>query len=75
MPDKRVRVQFDFSPEALELLDQLCSQSQKKTRAELVRDALRLYEWFWQEFHDARELTVSTEKKTFTIPPKILLRS
>lgn len=46
---KKVRVQFDFSPEALQRLENLREKSGAATRAETVRDALSLYEWFINE--------------------------
>lgn len=43
------RVQLDFSSEALERLDDLKETTGASTRAEVVRQALRLYEWFINE--------------------------
>lgn len=40
------RLQFDFTLDALERLDHMKEQTQAATRAEVVRNALRLYEWF-----------------------------
>jgi len=42
----RHRVQLDFSPEAYERLTQIRSRSEARTNAEVVRNALRLYDWF-----------------------------
>ena len=44
--EKRHRVQFDFSPEAYERLKALQHRANVQTYADLVRNALRLYEWF-----------------------------
>lgn len=41
----KVRVQFDFTPEALSRLDELKDKSGAATRAETLRNALRFYEW------------------------------
>src|SRR5581483_7183558 len=41
--DARVRVQFDFSKRSLEKLDELQSQLQAHTRAEVLRHALQLF--------------------------------
>lgn len=50
MPTKqKERVQFDFSPEALQRLDDLKEKIDAATRAEVVRNALRLYEWIVNE--------------------------
>ena len=43
------RVQFDFSSEALQRLDNIKQKTGAATRAETVRNALRLYEWFVNE--------------------------
>lgn len=43
------RVQLDFSPESLERLEQLKDTVGASTRAEVIRQALRLYEWFINE--------------------------
>lgn len=43
------RVQFDFSTDALKRLDEMKEKGSHSTRAETVRDALRLYEWLLNE--------------------------
>jgi hypothetical protein len=40
------RVQFDFSPEALKRLETMQERLEASTKAEIVRNALKLYEWF-----------------------------
>lgn len=45
----KTRVQFDFAPEALRRLDEIKAKTGAATRAETVRMALRLYEWFVYE--------------------------
>ena len=52
---KRHRVQLDFSTEAYERLIRIRSRSEAATNAEVVRNALRLYDWFLeQRSKDAR---------------------
>ena len=52
---KRHRVQLDFSAEAYERLIRIRSRSEAATNAEVVRNALRLYDWFLeQRSRDAR---------------------
>jgi Ribbon-helix-helix protein, copG family len=46
------RVQLDFSPQALERLDELKERTGAATRAETIRQALRLYDWFVRETTD-----------------------
>jgi metal-responsive CopG/Arc/MetJ family transcriptional regulator len=43
------RLQFDFSTEALKKLDDIKEKTDASTRAETVREALRLYEWLVNE--------------------------
>ncbi len=40
------RVQFDFSPEALQRLEDLKTKMDAPTKAEIIRNALKIYEWF-----------------------------
>jgi hypothetical protein len=42
---EKIRVTFEFSPEALIRLDALKLATQATTRAEIVRSSLRVYEW------------------------------
>jgi hypothetical protein len=53
------RVQLDFSPDALYRLDQLKAQLDAGTRAEVIRLALRLLEWFATEVPEDATITVT----------------
>jgi hypothetical protein len=44
--------QLDFPPEAVERLLQIKELAEAKTNAEVVRNALRLYEWFLRQKRD-----------------------
>lgn len=44
--EQRHRLQLDFSPEAYKRLIELRKRTEARTNAELVRNALRLYEWY-----------------------------
>jgi metal-responsive CopG/Arc/MetJ family transcriptional regulator len=46
---EKERVQFDFTPEALRRLDAIKEKTGATSRAETLRNALRLYEWFINE--------------------------
>lgn len=46
---EKERLQFDFTSEAVTRLDNLRELSGASSRAEVVRNALRLYEWFMTE--------------------------
>lgn len=52
----RQRVQLDFTPEALERLREIKEMAEAKTNAEVVRNALRLYEWFLRQKRDNYKL-------------------
>lgn len=44
--EQRQRIQIDFSPTAMRVLAQIKMRSGASTNAEVVRNALRLYDWF-----------------------------
>lgn len=46
---KQKRVQFDFSVEAWKRLSDLKEQADASTKAELIRKALKIYEWLVNE--------------------------
>lgn len=45
----RQRVQLDFTPEAFGRLQEIKTMADVKTNAEVVRNAIRLYEWFLRQ--------------------------
>ncbi|MBV8694958.1 MAG: hypothetical protein JO125_16895 [Chloroflexi bacterium] len=57
------RVQLDFSPEALERLDLIKENIGASTRAETIRQALRLFDWFVRETQDAESVIEVTNKE------------
>ena len=54
----RHRLQLDFSPEAYERLLRIRELSDAATNAEVVRNALRLYDWFLEQKRDEARLQV-----------------
>lgn len=46
---RKERIQFDFTPEALQRLDEIKMRTGATTRAETIRNALRAYEWLVEE--------------------------
>jgi hypothetical protein len=54
-PDAK-RIQFEFPPDAVERLDRIKAETNAGSYAELVRNALRVYEW-----------VLETEQKGFEI--------
>ena len=55
---KRRRLQLDFSPEAYERLHRIREMSDASTNAEIVRNALRLYDWFLEQKQSGARLQV-----------------
>jgi hypothetical protein len=43
------RIQFEFSADAVERMNRMREQTDASSYAELVRNALRVYEWFIQQ--------------------------
>jgi hypothetical protein len=56
MSDHSKRIQFEFPPDAAERLDRIKQETNSASYAELVRNALRVYEWL-----------IETQKKGFEI--------
>jgi len=69
------RVQFDFSPEALQRLEDLKEHVDASTKAEVVRNALKIYEWFVTQVDPNAVIEVKDQqdKTIFRIPAKVLL--
>ena len=69
------RVQFDFSPEALKRLETMQEQLEAATKAEVVRNALKLYEWFITQIDQDSTVEIQDKdgKVQFRIPVKVLL--
>ncbi len=64
---KPTRLQFDVTPEALEKLDALKKEAGATTRADLVRNALRLYEWFLQQKSNGNEILIRKGDELVTV--------
>jgi hypothetical protein len=58
---EKVRVQFEFTPDALARLEAIKLATDAPTKAEVVRNALRLYEWFVNEA-EADNTIISMDK-------------
>jgi hypothetical protein len=52
------RIKLEFSPDAVERLNRIKGQTGASTYAELIRDALRLYEWFVEQERDGCEIGI-----------------
>ena len=69
------RVQFDFSAEALKRLTTMQERLDASTKAEVVRNALKLYEWFITQIDPDATIEIQDKdgKVQFRIPVKVLL--
>jgi hypothetical protein len=69
------RVQFDFSAEALKRLETMQERLDAPTKAEVVRNALKLYEWFTTQINPDSTIEIQDKegKVEFRIPLKVLL--
>ncbi len=69
------RVQFDFSPEALKRLEGMRERLDAATKAEVIRNSLKLYEWFITQIDPESIIEVQDKegKAVFRIPVKVLL--
>ena len=69
------RVQFDFSPEALKRLEIMQELLDAPTKAEVVRNALKLYEWFLTKVDPDSTIEIQDKdgKNQFRIPVSVLL--
>ncbi len=69
------RVQFDFSPEALKRLETMQELLDAPTKAEVVRNALKVYEWLLTQIDPESTIEVQDKegKTQFRIPMKVLL--
>ena len=59
--EKATRVQMDLSPSSFERLNRLKDMVEAKTYTEVMKDALRLYEWIVQEESDGSDFLVKTK--------------
>ena len=74
-PATKQRVQFDFSVDALKRLESMQALLDAPTKAEVVRNALKVYEWLLTQID--RDGTIEIQDKDgktqFRIPVSVLL--
>ncbi len=76
MDKHKERLQFDFSSEALKRLDEIKEKTEATTRAETVRDALRVYEWLVNEVESDSTIKIFDKKNKLisAFSAKLLLK-
>lgn len=64
------RIQFDFTAESMKRLEDLKEKTDATTKAEVVRNALKLYEWFVREIDPKYivEIKDNEDNTVFRIP-------
>lgn len=50
------RIQFDFSKDALKRLDKMVDDTEAASRAELIRNALQVFEYTTKKFNEGYKL-------------------
>ncbi len=73
--NEKQRVQFDFSSEALQRLEHLKDIMDATTKAEVIRNALKVYEWFATQVDPNYIIEVKDQEGNiiYRIPAKVLL--
>lgn len=73
--DQVKRLQFDFSPDAYKRLEDLKTQMDASTKAEVVRNALKLYELFATQVKPDYIVEIKDQKNetVFRMPARTLL--
>jgi hypothetical protein len=74
--DQVKRLQFDFSPDAYKRLEDLKRRMDASTKAEVVRNALKLYELFATQVNPEYIVEIKDQKDervVFRMPAKALL--
>lgn len=66
------RLQFDFSIEAIDKLDNLVNSTDAISRAEVVRNALRLYELIMSYSIKGYEVQILRDKEKYIVPFPLL---
>jgi len=59
--EKARRIQFEFSPEAYERLDEVKQATDAQSYAEVVRNALRVYDWMIKQQNKGYTIALSKE--------------
>jgi len=58
MSDDKRKLQFDFTPEAVEEIDELQRLTRLATRVEVIRHATRLFQWIVNEIQKGGNLCI-----------------
>ena len=69
------RIQFDFTAESMKRLEGLKEKTDASTKAEVVRNALKLYEWFVSQIDPSYIVEIKDKENNtvFRIPAERLM--
>ncbi len=67
--NKDQKLQFRFSEDAIDRLDALKDKTHAATRAEVVRNSLRLYEYFIEQTEQGYKFQLVKDDERITIVP------
>lgn len=71
--DKMKRLQFDFSPEALKDLENLQVITSSKTKVEIIRKSLKLYDYLIHMANDGYKIELVKGKEKIILIPTLVL--
>ena len=71
MSNQKLRIQFELTPKAARELEDLQKKADATTRAEVIRNALRLYAWFLDQKARGAEILVREGDKESIQPPLV----
>lgn len=73
--NNKQRLQIDFSAEALKKLENIQERIDAPTKAEVIRNALKIFDWFVTEIGPDYIIEVQNKEgeTIFRIPAKVLL--
>ena len=75
LENTKQRIQFDFTTESMKRLENLKEKTDATTKAEVVRNALKLYEWFVTQIDPNFTVEIKDEENNtiFRIPANRLM--
>jgi len=59
----RLRIQLDFSADSFERLEELRRETDESSKAEVIRNAIRFYEWLVEQSKAGRFIEVQDDER------------
>ena len=73
MKNKTKRLQFEFSDKAIEKLDELVQRCEESTRAAVMRNAIKFYNYIIDQVDNGYQIQLAKNGETTTIVAPVLL--